>query len=194
LFGPPGRQVPAPPTITQKFGPTRWPDAAKSGRVSVMTHAGGRVELREVTPANRSEIEALAVTSAQETFVASVAESLVEAAATPDACPWYRAIYADGTPVGFVMISDNIPMGRPEYVGPYFLWRLLIDARYQRLGYGRAALDLIVAYVRTRPNSDRLFCSHVPGEAGPLGFYLKYGFVLTDDVHDGEPILELPLS
>jgi diamine N-acetyltransferase len=159
-----------------------------------MTISGSeRVALREITPSNRAEIEALAVTPAQEQFVADVAASLVEAAATPDACPWYRAVYAGATPVGFVMISDNIPMGRPEYVGPYFLWRLLIDARYQRLGYGRATLDLIVEYVRTRPGADRLFCSHVPGDGGPLGFYLKYGFVLTGDVHDGEPILELRL-
>jgi diamine N-acetyltransferase len=152
-----------------------------------------RVTLREITPANRAEIEALTVTPAQETFVAGVADSLVEAAETPDAMPWYRAVYADATPVGFVMISDNIPMGRPEYVGPYFLWRLLIDARYQGRGYGRATLDLIVAYVRTRPGAERLYTSHVPGDGGPLGFYLKYGFVLTGDVHDGEPVLELPL-
>jgi diamine N-acetyltransferase len=152
-----------------------------------------RVTLREITPANRAEIEALAVTPAQETFVAGVAESLVEAAETLDACPWYRAVYADEVPVGFVMISDNIPTERREYVGPYFLWRLLIDARYQHRGYGRATLDLIVAYVRTRPEADRLFCSHVPGDGGPLGFYLGYGFVPTGEVHDGEPILELPL-
>jgi diamine N-acetyltransferase len=153
----------------------------------------GRIELREITPANRAEVEALAVTPAQETFVASVTESLIEAAATPDARPWYRAVYAGETPVGFVMISDNIPMDRPEYVGPYFLWRLLIDARYQRCGYGRATLDRVVAYVRTRPQAERLLTSHVPGDGGPLGFYLNYGFVLTGDVADGEPILELAL-
>jgi diamine N-acetyltransferase len=154
----------------------------------------GRVALRDITPANRAEIEALVVTPAQEAFVASVADSLIEAAETPRACPWYRAIYADETPVGFVMISDNIPMGRPEYIGPYFLWRLLIDVRYQRLGYGRAALDLIVEYVRTRPGADRLYASHVPGDGGPLGFYLKYGFVPTGDEFEGEPILELLLD
>jgi len=155
--------------------------------------AAGQIEIREITPANRAEIEALAVTPAQESFVASVTDSLVEAASTPDARPWYRAVYGGETPVGFVMISDNIPMGRPEYVGPYFLWRLLIDARYQRRGYGRATLDRIVAYVRTRPQAERLLTSHVPGDDGPLGFYLNYGFVPTGDVVDGEPILELAL-
>ncbi|HEY5014944.1 MAG TPA: GNAT family N-acetyltransferase [Acidimicrobiia bacterium] len=104
-----------------------------------------------------------------------------------------RAVYAEEVPVGFVMISDNIPPGRPEYLGPYFLWRLLLDARYQRLGYGRAALDLVVAYVRTRPRADTLLASFVPGEGSPLGFYVKYGFAPTGEVFDGEPVLALPL-
>lgn len=159
-----------------------------------MTQPGGRLTLREITAANRSEIESLSVTSEQEAFVAGVAESLLEAAETPGACPWYRAVYADELPVGFVMLSDNIPPERSEYLGPYFLWRLLIDARWQHRGYGWAALDLVVAYVRKRPHAERLLTSVVPGEGSPEGFYLRYGFRRTGEVHDGEPVLELPLQ
>ena len=151
------------------------------------------VTLREITSANRAVVESLAVTRAQESFVAGVNHSLAEAADTPGACPWYRAIYAGESPVGFVMISDNIPPGRPEYLGPYFLWRLLFDHQWQRGGYGRAALDLVVDYVRSRPGSETLFTSCVPGEGSPLGFYLQYGFTLTGDIFDDEPVLALPL-
>jgi len=154
---------------------------------------GEPVELREITAANRAAVEALRVTPAQEQFVAGVAESLIEAAETPGACPWYRAVYAGDEPVGFVMISDNIPADRVEYVGPYYLWRLLIDVRHQGRGYGRAALDRVVAHVRTRPGAQRLLTSHVPGAGGPLDFYLRYGFTRTGDVADGEPVLELSL-
>ena len=159
-----------------------------------MTRAEDRVSLREITDANRSEIEALSVTPQQETFVASVADSLVEAAETPDAKPWCRAIYAGETPVGFVMISDNIAPEHPEYLGPYFLWRLLIDARWQGLGYGRATLDLIVDYVRSRPGAETLFTSVTStADGSPLGFYLRYGFTLTGAVFDAEPVLALQL-
>ena len=158
-----------------------------------MTRAEGRVSLREVTDANRSEIEALSVTPQQETFVASVADSLIEAAETPDAKPWYRAIYAGETPVGFVMISDNIAPEHREYLGPYFLWRLLIDARRQGRGYGRAALDLVLEYLATRPGCDRLWSSFIPGDGSPIDFYLQYGFVPTGDVFDDEPVIELLL-
>ena len=77
------------------------------GRVpSEMRHATGvtrhedLVSLREITDANRSEIEALSVTAQQENFVAGVADSLIEAATTPDAKPWYRASMPARLPSG----------------------------------------------------------------------------------------------
>jgi diamine N-acetyltransferase len=158
-----------------------------------MSRAPASVQLREITAENEAELVALAVAPGQQRFVAGVARSLAEAAETPGACPWYRGVYDGDTPVGFVMISDNIPPDRTEYLGPYFLWRLLIDSRFQRRGYGRATLDLIVDYVRSRPGADVLFTSFVPGEGSPVDFYLRYGFSLTGEVFDDEPVLALPL-
>jgi diamine N-acetyltransferase len=152
------------------------------------------VGLREITAANRAAVEALAVSAAQSEYVAGVAESLVEAAETPDACPWYRAVYADDTPVGFIMISDGITVANPVYLGPYYLWRLLIDQRSQGRGYGGAALRLVVEYVRTRPGARVLLTSAVRGPASPIGFYLRQGFRATGEVHQGELVLELNLQ
>ena len=149
----------------------------------------GHVSLREISDACRPQIELLRVTPEQEQYVAGVADSLAEAAATPRACPWYRALYAGDEPVGFVMLSDGIPAGRPEYLGPYFLWRLLVDASRQGQGFGTAALDLVVDYLRTRPGFDTLLTSVVPGPASPLGFYVRYGFTRTGQVFDGEDVL-----
>lgn len=134
---------------------------------------------------------ALAVTPAQTNFVADVRSSLQEAEEAPDAHPWYRAIYDAHTPVGFMMLSDNIPPGNPELLGPYYLWRLLIDQRHQGKGYGTKALDLCVEYMRTRPNSEALLTSVVPEPGSPLPFYLKYGFVETGDIVDDELVLRL---
>jgi diamine N-acetyltransferase len=154
----------------------------------------GPVSLREITDANRRAVEQLSVTNEQANYVASNAESLLEAAATPNARPWYRAVYAGEIPVGFVMISDSIPATFPEYLGPYFLWRLMIDTRWQGRRYGTAALDLVVDYVRNRPDARYLLCSLVPGTVGsPRGFYLGYGFRLRGDWFDGEEVIELPL-
>ena len=152
------------------------------------------VTLREITEHDRAAVEALAVTPEQSYYVASVTESLAEAAQYPDAQPWYRAVYADQEPVGFVMISDGITVDNPDYLGPYYLWRIIVDKRFQGRGYGRKALDLVVAHVRTRPDARVLLTSHVVGPASPRGFYLRYGFRATERVHDGEPVLEYEID
>ena len=151
------------------------------------------VSLREITDDNRAAVEALAVSDEQDEYVASVSVSLADAVEYPEAMAWYRAIYADDEPVGFVMISDGITSDDPTLLGPYYLWRLLVDHRFQGLGYGSAALDLVVEHVRTRPDARELLVSHVVGPASPRAFYERYGFVPTGQVHEDEPVLALPL-
>lgn len=151
------------------------------------------VTLREITASNRADVIRIAVTPEQGEFVDGVAVSLEEAAAKPDACPWFRAIYAEETPVGFVMITDGVPPGHPEFEWPYYLWRLLIDAGHQRRGYGTAALDLVVEYVRRRPGAVELVTSVVPGEGSPMSFYERSGFHPTGGMLDREHVYVLPL-
>ena len=154
------------------------------------------MSLREVTPANRQAVEQVSVSPEQSTYVSSVTESLVDAAETPEAEPRYWALYAGEEVVGFVMISDGIGDGHPELVGPYYLWRLLVDTRWQGRGLGRAALDLVVDYLRThRPDATELLTSVAPGTvASPRGFYEAYGFTPTGQVADGEDVLVLRLT
>ena len=100
---------------------------------------------------------------------------------------WFRAIYADDTPVGFVMLYDR--PDKPEY----FLWRFMIDARWQGMGFGKRAMALLIAYVKTRPDARELFTSVHQAEGGPQGFYEKLGFSLTGRYEEGEAVLRLPL-
>lgn len=73
---------------------------------------------------------------------------------------WAAHDTGSGALVGFVMISDNIPEPiDDDLVGPYFLWKLLIDRPYQGRGYGTATIDAIVAYLEQRPDADVLFTS-----------------------------------
>lgn len=151
------------------------------------------VTLRVITDSNRADILRLAVTPEQSQFVDGVEDSMAEAAAKPDACPWLRAIYAGQTPVGFVMITDGVPAGHPEFEWPYYLWRLLIDAGHQRLGYGSAALDLVVEYLGGRPGAVELVTSAVPGQGSPMSFYERSGFYPTGGMLDREHVYALPL-
>ncbi len=143
------------------------------------------ISLREVTAETVRTICRLDVSEAQKHFVAPNAVSFAEAYFEPKA--WFRAIYADETPVGFLMLYDD-----PEEPN-YFLWRYMIDARYQKLGFGKRAMDLLVEYVRTRPGAHELRLSCHPGEDGPEPFYRKYGFALTGKMLENEAEMRIDL-
>jgi len=132
----------------------------------------------------------LRVARSQERFVSNVADSLREADEHPDARALYWVIHVGDTPVGFVMIADEVASS--EYV-PHYLWKLLIDERYQRQGFGSAALDLIVEYFRGRPGVETLTTSAGQGDGSPISFYERYGFVRTGEVRDDEVVLRLEL-
>ncbi|MGQ0838057.1 GNAT family N-acetyltransferase [Actinokineospora sp.] len=156
-----------------------------------MTRSG--VHLREITDDNRDAVCALRVRPDQEGFVASVTRSLADAAATPEANPWYRAVYSGDEPVGFVLLSWNVPPGRAGIIGPYFLWRLLIDVHHQGHGFGRVVLTQIADVVRA-DGATELLTSYQPGDGEPWPFYRQFGFEPTGEIDDGEILLRLDLS
>lgn len=153
-----------------------------------------RVSLREISDDNEAAVRALRTTTGQEQFVSTVNYSLREAAEEPEGNPWYRAIYADDKPVGFVMLAWNVTPQPPEIIGPWYLWKLLVDHRHQGKGYGHAALDQITELVRAE-GATELLTSYVPGEGSPAGFYARLGFVETGERNaDGEIIVRRSLK
>ncbi len=150
------------------------------------------VWLREITEENHEAVCALRVRPGQERFVASVAASLREAAEAPEAEPWFRAVYSGEVPVGFVMLSWNVPAGRPGIIGPYFLWRLLIDEHHQGRGFGREVLGQIADLIHA-DGATELLTSYRPGDGSPWPFYQRLGFEPTGEIHEGEIVLRLDL-
>ena len=148
------------------------------------------VSLRLLSESDREAVDALRVAPGQERYVSGVAESLRAAAEYPGARALYWVIHDDDTPVGFVMIADEVE--GPDYT-PHYLWKLLIDERYQRQGFGTATLDLIVEYFRGRPGVEVLTTSAGQGDGSPIAFYERYGFEQTGEVSDGEVVLRLQL-
>ena len=154
----------------------------------------GDVVLRPLTEENRPALEALRVATAQRAFVSSVTDSLAEAERYADANPLVFGLYDRETPVGFVMIADEVD--DPDYIA-HFLWKLLIDERFQRRGFGTAALDLVAAYFRSK-GVPTMWTSAGEGEGSPIPFYERYGFVRdgVDEDDDGsrEIMLRLDLA
>jgi len=136
------------------------------------------VTLRAIDDDNVRAVIDLSVSQEQKAFVASNVFSLAQAFATSSV--WVRAVYADEIAVGFVMLADDSDKER------YYLWRFMIDERYQHMGFGRDAMRLMHEYVATRPGGTKVYLSFIPADGGPGPFYRALGYVETGQVKDGE--------
>ena len=100
------------------------------------------VSLRPVTSDTLDAVAALTVAAPQRGFVAANLYSLAQAAVMPGQIP--RAVYADETPVGFVMYGFDTDEDA------YCISRLMVDQAYQGKGYGRQAMALVLDDIRAR--------------------------------------------
>ena len=149
-----------------------------------MPEMAAKVELREITQRSVRAVLDLAVDPEQEPYVATNARSIAEAHFEPRA--WFRAVYADDDPVGFVMAFRDPPK-------EFWVWRFMIDAGHQGKGYGRRALELLLGEAR-QDGFREVKLSYHPGEHSPHAFYAGLGFVDTGEVEDGEIVMRLTLE
>ena len=70
---------------------------------------------------------------------------------------------------------------------------MMIDSRYQGMGFGARAIALLVDHVKTRPGATELQTSVVQAEGGPQPFYESLGFELTGEYEEGEALMRLRL-
>ncbi len=149
-----------------------------------MTQA--KITLREVTKETFRPIAKLSVADDQKNFVAPNAFSIAEASFEDEA--WYRAIYADDTPIGFAMLFEDFEKAE------YGLWRFMIDKEHQGKGYGRAALQLVIDRIKAHPKATKMDLHVVPENAGAIKLYTSMGFKPTGKVEWGEDQYELVFS
>lgn len=144
--------------------------------------AASVISLRRITVHNVGDVCDLSHTlsAQQRNFVADNGRSIAEAHYSENG--WFRAIYADETLVGFVMLhlgpdhDDGI-----DHPGA-FLWRFMIGGAYQGLGFGRRVIaKLVDEYLRPRGHRE-LYTSFGQGDGSAEPFYRKIGFVLTGEM------------
>jgi len=160
----------------------------RSDRTAWLTRpaaAPEEVRLVEIDTRNERAVCRLATHKSQERFVAPMMPSFVDAL-FPEVVdgypvvPWFRAVEADGDLVGFVMFAETT-----EHHAEPYLWRLLIDRLHQRRGIGGRVLELVARHCAER--GDRtLLTSWIEGRGSPGSFYEAHGFVLTEEIVDGE--------
>ena len=142
-----------------------------------------QIRLEKLTWDTVDDVIKLRVSKEQKAFVAKNSDSVIDAyfAMTEDKKSVYIfGIYNGKKPVGFLMISyncdwrENLDFAKNSY----YIWRFMIDRRYQGNGYGRAALKLAIDFVRTAPCGKAEYCwlSYEPENEIARKLYLSMGF------------------
>lgn len=139
------------------------------------------VTLRPLTEGNWHECIQLHVAKEQDDYVASNLYSIAETRFEPTWMP--HVIYADEEMVGFAMVDTS----------DYEIVRFMIDARYQGKGYGRAAMNLLLAQFAREHAHASTSLSFVPGNTAAERLYTSVGFRKTGEIKDGEVVMVRPL-
>jgi len=136
------------------------------------------VTLKEITRENIRDVLALKVAPEQERFVPAVGDMIARATLEQDV--WYRAIYADDTPVGFIKIWEENTI-EPD------LWGLMIDRSHQGRSYARTAVELAIQEIKAHnPLAKRLCVGFLAEDGNARTFYEKIGFeVEGEQTFDG---------
>ncbi|MBM7844632.1 GNAT family N-acetyltransferase [Herpetosiphon giganteus] len=179
--------------LAQQFWAALGAQIAQSDATGVVTVAlalpprpmpSATITLQSITLANARACLALSVAPHQQQFVASTAASLVQSRFEPH---WEtHGIYADETLVGFMMYGND-----PDY--GWGLLRLLVDAKFQGRGYGRTAVQHMLATIRAAGGSS-VAVSYEDANDVARRLYQSLGFVETDEQPFGEPFAILQLN
>ncbi len=145
------------------------------------------ISFREISKENIDPILRLKVYDHQKDQVATNAESIAEGTYSDHA--WFRAIYFNDTPVGFVMLYIDVKKK------DFDVWRFMIDKEHQGKGYGKTSLLMAIDHFRSISEAEEIRLSYVPKENdGADGFYRKIGFVDTGEVDEGEIVMKYVIS
>ncbi len=155
------------------------------------------LHLERVDETNIQAILDLEVSEAQRRFVSSNEYSMAQAraAAGSDYEAFPFGIYDDDTPVGFIMVGYNEPLQNAKektsdvLKNNYSIWRFMIDKRYQGKGYGRAAINLALDFVRTWPcgKAENCVLSFKPTNEVAKKLYNSVGFIENGE-SDGDEV------
>jgi len=142
--------------------------------------------LQTLSHANARAVLRLQIVPEQNGFVASNADSVADAYVDRSLQP--LAIYADDELVGFVMYGLETETGR------WWVIRLMIDERFQRRGYGRAAMLALIDLMREQHGCRSIVLGVDAGNEGAIRLYEGLGFSATGEVEHDETIMRLDLG
>ena len=147
------------------------------------------MSLQKVDESNFIACFDLKLGDGQEKFVSHPVRSLAQAYVYYKQCTPF-AVCLDGTAVGYVMVIYDYDEET------YNIWHLMVDKERQGKGYGRAAMELALAYIRTKPfgDSNQVLLTVDPENHAACRLYRSLGFSETGRADEDEVEMGLMLD
>jgi len=141
------------------------------------------IKLKEVNAENLWDIISLEVSKEQIELVTSNAVSIAQSKVQPECIP--LGIYNDETPVGFLMYcidrDDN----------EYWIYRCMIDKKYQSNGYGRAAMESLLDIIKKDKSRKKIYLGVDKDGIASIKLYESLGFEYNGQIFGKEHIMVL---
>ena len=117
-----------------------------------------------------------------ERFIASNCFSLAQSKFEP--LLKTKAIYVDNIMVGFTMYGFNVKNNF------YEIYRIMIDYRFQKKGYGKEALKIILKELKDINKCYEIYISIHPKNSIALQLYSSFGFKeIKNNIYPGEILM-----
>ena len=147
------------------------------------------VTLKRIDESNFLDAFRLKLGEGQEQFVSHPVRSLAQAYVYYNQCTPF-GIFDGAWMVGYVMVIYDYDV--PEYD----IWHMVIDESQQGKGYGKAAMEAVLSYIRTKPfgASNRVALTCNLENQAALGLYRGLGFQPTGNVDGDEEEYVLMLN
>ena len=144
------------------------------------------ITLKKIDETNFLSAFGLKLREGQERFVSHPVRSLAQAYVYYHQCTPF-GIFCDEQMVGYVMVIYDYDV--PEYD----IWHMMIDGSQQGNGFGKAALELVLEYIKGKPfgDSGRVALTCNKDNPAALNLYKSFGFELTGGEDDDEVELAL---
>lgn len=133
-----------------------------------------KIELIKITSKNWRLVSKLQVDDHQQLHIETNEQSLLEAAYDTQYNWFPNAIVVNQQYIGFTMFGDYNTND-----GSIWLDRLMIDQNFQGQGYGKAALDYLLKYLKQNFSITKIYLSVHETNKQAIQLYQSFGFVNT---------------
>ncbi len=141
------------------------------------------ISFKEITRENFWDCIELSVAEGQSNFVTSNAVSIAQARVQPECMP--LAVYDDEIMVGFIMYCIDADDGE------YWIYRMMIDTKFQSKGYGRQSLEHLLNLLKQDRTHNKVFLGVHKESAYAVKIYKRAGFEFNGQVFGSEHIMKL---